>query len=138
MIVEKKYVIVRTNGNNVFAGYLESKNGQEVVLTKARNLKYWSGAASLSQLAMEGVKNPNECQFTCEVDKVELLNCIEIIDVSEKAKKNIIEIFICKDFSNLEKIQHNKKIKNESKILLYTVSLIFILCSINCLINFFK
>jgi hypothetical protein len=84
-----KYVIVRTFSAGVFAGELESQNGKEVVLRNARRLWKWSGAASLSQLAMEGVKKPNECMFPCEVDKVELLEAIEILYVSDKAKKNI-------------------------------------------------
>lgn len=84
-----KYVIVRTQSAGVFAGELESRNGQEVVMLNARRLWYWSGAASLSQLAMEGVKNPDTCKFPCEVSRVELLHAIEIIDVSEIAKASI-------------------------------------------------
>ena len=89
---DKKYVIVRTYSAGVFAGYLESRNGQEVVLTKARRLWYWSGASSLSQLAMEGVKRPQECKFPCEVDRVELLQAIEILDVTEEARLNIEKV----------------------------------------------
>jgi len=33
-----KYVIVRTYSAGVFAGYLESRNGQEVVMRKARRI----------------------------------------------------------------------------------------------------
>ena len=84
-----KYVIVRTYSAGVFAGELESRNGREVVMRNARRLWYWSGAASLSQLAMEGVKNPDECKFPCEVDRVELLEVIEILDVTEEAKNCI-------------------------------------------------
>lgn len=83
------YKIVRCDRTGVFAGYVESRNGQEVVIRKARRLWYWSGAASLSQLAMEGVKNPNECKFPCEVDRVEVLDAIEILDVTAQAKKSI-------------------------------------------------
>lgn len=84
-----KYVIVRTYSAGVFAGELESRNGQEVVLKNARRLWRWAGAASLSQLAIEGTKNPSECKFPCEVDRVELLQAIEILYVTEKAKKSI-------------------------------------------------
>jgi len=84
-----KYVIVRTYSAGVFAGYLESRNGQEVVMRKARRLWYWEGAASLSQLAEDGVSKPENCKFPKEVDRVELLQAIEILDVSEKAKKSI-------------------------------------------------
>lgn len=88
-MLDKKYVIVRTYSAGVFAGELESRNGQEVVLTNARRIWYWAGAASLSQLAMEGTKKPEECKFPCEVDKVELLQAIEILDTTEVAKKSI-------------------------------------------------
>ena len=42
---KRKYVIVRTYSAGVFAGDLESRNGQEVVLTNARRIWYWKGAA---------------------------------------------------------------------------------------------
>lgn len=92
----KRYVIVRTYSAGVFAGFLESRNGQEVVMTNARRLWYWKGASSLSQLAMEGVKYPNECKFPCEVDRVELLQAIEILDVTEKAKASIASVPVWK------------------------------------------
>lgn len=84
-----KYVIVRTYSAGVFAGELESRNGQEVVLRNARRIWYWSGAASLSQLAMEGTKDPANCKFPCAVDRVELLQAIEILDVADAARKSI-------------------------------------------------
>ena len=83
------YVIVRTYSAGVFAGYLDSKKGQEVVLINARRLWYWDGAASLSQLATEGTSKPNQCKFPCEVERIELLQAIEIIDVTKKAQKSI-------------------------------------------------
>ena len=87
-----EYKIIRTYSAGVFAGYVESRNGQEVVIRQARRLWYWSGAASLSQLANEGVKNPNDCKFAQEVDKIEVLQAIEILDCTEKARKNISEV----------------------------------------------
>lgn len=91
-----KYVICRTYSAGVFAGYLESRKGAEVILKDARRLWYWSGASSLSQLAMEGVKRPNECKFPCPVDRVELLNAIEILDVTESAQKCIADVPVWK------------------------------------------
>ena len=84
-----KYVIVRTYSAGVFAGELESRTGQEVVLRNARRLWYWAGAASLSQLAMSGTSRPNECKFPVAVDRVELLQAIEILDVTADARKSI-------------------------------------------------
>ena len=91
-----KYVIVRTFSAGVFAGYLESKNAQEVVLRNARRIWYWDGAASLSQLAVDGPQKPESCKFPCEVDRVELLQAIEILDVTEKAKLAIDSVEIWK------------------------------------------
>lgn len=91
-----RYVIVRTYSAGVFAGELVSRTGQEVVLQNARRLWYWSGAASLSQLAMEGVKNPLACKFPCEVARVELLQAVEILDVTAQARQSIAGVPIWK------------------------------------------
>lgn len=84
-----KYCIVRTENAGVFAGYLKSRKENEAVVLKARRLWYWSGAASLSQLSVDGVSKPNECKFPCEVESVELLSVIEILDCTEKAQNSI-------------------------------------------------
>ena len=84
-----KYIICRTYSAGVFAGYLESRIGQEVVLRQARRIWYWDGAASLSQLAMEGTKSPDKCKFPCAVDRVELLQAIEILDCTLSAQDSI-------------------------------------------------
>jgi hypothetical protein len=84
-----KYVITRTYSAGVFAGELESRTGREVVLRNARRIWYWEGANTLSELAMEGTKKANSCQFPCEVDRVELLETIEILDVTDKARESI-------------------------------------------------
>ena len=91
-----EYKIVRTYSAGVFAGYLKSRQGQEVVLLKARRIFYWDGAASLSQLAQQGTSKPENCKFPEEVDKVELLQAIEILDVTSKAKKSIESVKIWK------------------------------------------
>lgn len=87
--MENEYKIVRTYTAGVFAGFIESRNGKEVVMTNARRLWYWAGAASLSQLAMEGTKKPKDCKFPMPVEKVTLTEAIEILDVTPKAKESI-------------------------------------------------
>lgn len=89
-----KYVLIRTYSAGVFVGYLKSKKDSEVVLYNARRLWYWDGASSLSQLAMEGVKKKDTCKFPMEVSEITLLNVIEIIPVTEKAKKSIAEVAV--------------------------------------------
>lgn len=93
---DSSYYIVRTYSAGVFAGYIESRDGQEVTMTNARRLYYWDGASSLSQLAMEGVKRPQNCKFPCEVDRVVLLQAIEILDVTQEAKENIAAVPVWK------------------------------------------
>jgi len=84
-----KYVIVRTYSAGVFAGYIESQNGQEVTVLNARRLWQWAGAASLSQLAIDGTSAPKSCKFPCEVDRIKLLQAIEILDATAKCKESI-------------------------------------------------
>ena len=84
-----KYALVRTYSAGVFAGYIESRTGQEMVIRNARRIWYWDGASSLSQLATEGTQKPQNCKFPCEVNRIELLQVIEILDVTEKARKSI-------------------------------------------------
>lgn len=84
-----KYVIVRTYSAGVFAGFIESQNGQEVTMVNARRLWQWAGAASLSQLAMEGTSQPKSCKFPQEVDRVRLLQAIEILDATSRCKESI-------------------------------------------------
>lgn len=81
--------IVRTYSAGVFFGTVESRNGQEVVMRNARRLWYWDGAASLSQLAQEGTVKPENCKFPVAVDRVELLNAIEILDTTPAARASI-------------------------------------------------
>lgn len=87
-----KYCIVRGRDFGVFAGTVEAVEDNRVLLKKARRLWYWDGAASLSQLAVEGVKNPGTCKFTVTVESVLLLNVIEIIPATEQAKIIIEEV----------------------------------------------
>lgn len=83
-----KYVIVRADRAGVFAGYLKSKKGTEVTLINARRLWYWDGAASISQIAIDGVSKPHNCKFPKEVNCI-ISGVIEIIDCTEKARLSI-------------------------------------------------
>lgn len=84
-----KYVIVRCDRAGVFAGVFEERNNREVMLTDCRRLWYWDGAASISQLAVDGTAKPNGCKFTKTVEEILLLEAIEIIPCTEKAEQSI-------------------------------------------------
>ena len=84
------YCIVRTYSAGVFAGYYDRNNRSKVgTVYEARRLWYWAGAASLSQLAMEGVKNPDDCKFPVALPEVDLTEIIEVEPCTEEARKSI-------------------------------------------------
>lgn len=91
-LVLDDYCIVRTCSAGVFAGNLVERAGKEGVVENARRLWRWSGAASLSQLAVEGVKNPNDCKFAMAVPRVVLTEIIEVIPCTQAALDNIAEV----------------------------------------------
>jgi len=86
----REYSIVRTYSAGVFAGWIDSDHkGADGVVYDARRLWYWDGAASLSQMAVDGTSAPSNCKFPCKVDRVKLTNIVEIIPCTDKAKKSI-------------------------------------------------
>lgn len=88
-VMSKEKFIVRCYGAGVFYGEIVSRNGQEAELANVRQLWRWSGAASLMQLANEGVKNPRDCKFTVTVGKVIVTQVIEILPCTPEAVKSI-------------------------------------------------
>lgn len=83
-----KKVLVRTDRAGVHYGTLDAKAGLEVELKNAIRIWYWKGAASLSQMAVDGVSCPSECKFSVPVPNI-CLTYIEIIPCSEIAQKSI-------------------------------------------------
>ena len=84
-----KKVIVRGDRSGVFFGTLVGKDGSEVELKDCRRLWYWDGAATISQLAVDGTQRPNECKFTVSVNNIIILDAIEIIPCTEDAISSI-------------------------------------------------
>ena len=84
-----KYVIVRGDRSGVFAGRLKAEECRKVVLTECRRLWYWNGAASISQIAKEGVNRQSSCKFTVTVDEIAILDAIEIIPITADAEASI-------------------------------------------------
>lgn len=86
-----KMRIVRSYAAGVFFGEVVSEkheiSGLVVEMKNARRIWRWAGSASLSQMAQSGVSKPDECKFPESVDKVVLMNVVEILDVTENACK---------------------------------------------------
>lgn len=87
--MENKYCIIRCDRAGVFAGIVKARNGREVTITDCRRLWHWEGAASISQLAVDGTKMPRDCKFTVTVDEIILLDAIEIIPCTKTAETSI-------------------------------------------------
>lgn len=84
----QKY-IVRCDRAGVFFAEIAERRGSEADLVNARRIWYWEGAASLSQLALDGVSNPGRCKFTVTVPSMTVLGVIEVIPCSDVAVKSI-------------------------------------------------
>lgn len=94
--METNKVIVRSDRAGVFYGEIVSRTGSEVEMKNCRRLWYWNGAASLSQLATEGVKHPKDCKFTVTVEQATILGVIEIIPCTKEAVKSIDSVEVWK------------------------------------------
>ena len=86
---KKQRYIIRGDRSGVFFGEIAKRDGPEVTIKNCRRLWYWSGAASLSQMATDGVKNPSNCKFTVTVDELTVLDAIEIIPCTDAACASI-------------------------------------------------
>lgn len=91
-----KKVIIRGDRSGVFFGTLVAKEGTEVKLENCRRLWYWDGAASISQIAVDGVSKPDNCNFTVTVSEIIITDVIEIIPCTDKAIKNIEDVKVWK------------------------------------------
>ena len=89
-----KKCLIRTNRAGVFFATLAEydKENREAVLEDCRRIWYWNGAASLSQLAVEGVKDKDSSKITMPVKQMQVMEVIEIIPCTEEAINNIESI----------------------------------------------
>lgn len=89
-----QFYIIRAAEAGVFFGHIKERNGNEITLTDCRRIWYWNGAASISQLAVDGVSQPRTCKFSVAVPEITILNVIEIIPCTDKAVKSISEVAV--------------------------------------------
>lgn len=81
------FYIIRCYAAGVFFAKIKARDpaAKEITLTNVRKIHYWSGAAAVEQLAMEGVKNPGQCRFTMEVPEMVVMEPIQIIPCTREA-----------------------------------------------------
>lgn len=88
------YYIIRCKEAGVFFGHIKSRKGDEAVLSDVRRIWYWDGAASLSQMAMEGVSRPRTSKFSVMVPEMTVLGVIELIPCTEGAANSILGVSV--------------------------------------------
>jgi len=96
---KNKFYIIRTHSAGVWFGNIQKLDGTIAIVTNARRLWYWAGAASLSQLAVDGTKNPSDCKFTVTItdeDGVYLPQVIEVLPCTDEAVTNIKSVKVWK------------------------------------------
>lgn len=84
-----QYCLVRSTKAGVFAGIVENNERGTVVVKDARRIWYWSGASSLSELAVRGPAHPEKCKFPCAVDRVQVHEVCEVLPCTDVARKAI-------------------------------------------------
>lgn len=85
-----KHVIIRTYSAGVWAGLLEQKSGNEVILSSARRMWQWHAAESisLSGCAVYGI-NQSKSRIAPAVEKT-WLEAIEILPLTAVAHESIM------------------------------------------------
>lgn len=94
--MENKYFIVRADRAGVFFGKIKERNHDEVTMTDVRKLFYWDGACAVEELATNGTKRPNNCQFTLAIPEMVIANPIQVIPCTDAAVKSISEVKVWK------------------------------------------
>ena len=80
----QKYII-RCDRAGVFYGEIAERRGSEADLKNARNIWRWSGASCLNEIAMTGVKDPENCKISVAVPDMTVMGVIEIIPCAPAA-----------------------------------------------------
>lgn len=82
----QKKVLVRSYDAGVYFGTLTKVEGETVRLEKVRNIWHWTGANSLSDVALNGITGD---RVTPEVSCMVLNRVCQILPLSEKAITNL-------------------------------------------------
>lgn len=94
-----KKTIIRTYSAGVFFGEVTKQEntpaGVIVTIQNCRRIWYWNGAASLSELAMSGVKR-DDSKFSVVVPEMVVAGVIEIIPCTDKAVESIENVPVWK------------------------------------------
>lgn len=93
-----RIIIARCNKAGVFFGTLADYDSatREAKLENVRRVYFWDGAATLSQMAMEGVKRPSDSKITMAVNEMRLMEVIELLPCTDEAIANLNSVEVWK------------------------------------------
>lgn len=89
-----KNVIVRGRNSGVFWGEVVSVSATVVKLKNCRRIWYWDGAATLSEMAINGVKRPENCKIPAATAEHYIFDACEIIPTTTTADRALAGVKI--------------------------------------------
>lgn len=81
-----EYVLIRSYASGVHFGKLAACRGDEVFLEDARRIWHWTGAFTLSKVAMSGIK---EGKLSVKVPAIYMPGVCEVLPCSEAAAEQL-------------------------------------------------
>lgn len=91
-----KAVLIRSCASGVHFGFFKEEkdllSGKQVTLVNSRRVHYWEGACSISQLALEGTKKPDDCRISVTLPEITITQVIEVIPLSVASYNNLNSI----------------------------------------------
>lgn len=89
MIDEMEYAIVRTKSDGVYAGFLESLEGQQVVLRSSKRI--WRNNFRRGHMALEEESGLTNCRVSAMIDKIILTEATVIMPCKAAAMDSLLD-----------------------------------------------
>lgn len=90
------FSVIRCDRSGVFYGKVLSLEYQTAIVVSCRRIYWWEGAASCTQLALDGTSEPAKCLFPA-VEPIKLVtDVIEIIPMTKKALESLNSVAVWK------------------------------------------
>jgi hypothetical protein len=90
------YSIIRSDRFGVYFAEVKEKTEKTIVLKNARNIHYWSGAASVLQIATDPTKLKSDTRITMSVGELSITDTVMVIPCTEVAEKFLKEFPVWK------------------------------------------
>jgi len=86
--------VLRTYSAGVWIGWVDYESGEfgNVTVIKGVRVYKWSGAFTLSELAVVGTTDPKNCKFSTEVPELKLNKVIEYLPICSSAVASLNKV----------------------------------------------